>query len=155
MSRLVRPHIPVEIRAKVIMRQAIECGMDRSAIDLLPQAMKPSRIVRFLLARLFPGEQVHLDHDPALGARKKVYRNGVHVDYSPKANDPRYLIYRTKTEHQLKTNVRGEHGQYPDRVLIKKQRRLERGTKRRKVKIRSANRWPPRGSRKISPYRRS
>lgn len=88
---------------------------------------------------------LHLDHDPALGSREKVFRKGVHVGYKPDANDPEHLYYREATAHRLKTNVRGEHGQHPDRVLIKKQRRLERGPKPKKGgRIRQLIKWPKR-----------
>ncbi len=120
---------------------------------------------------------LRLDHDPALGARAKVFdKRGKHIDYDPPANDVAHLIYRPHGaefvgSHHIKTNVRGEHGQHPDRVLIKKQRRLERAealkklagkpvdalkaavSKPRKMqgpKLRNANRWPPKGSRKIN-----
>ena len=46
--------------------------------------------------------------------------------YSPDANDPEHLVYRTAHAHLIKTNVRGEHGQHPDRVLIKKERRRQK-----------------------------
>ena len=158
MSRLPRPHIPLPVRIEVASRQLVERikrGLCSSSV-LAPIAHMPRKRDQLneFLKLLFGTEKYHLDHDPSLGARKKVYRKGVHVDYSPRANDVLYLIYRTVTEHRLKTNVRGEHGQHPDRVLIKKNRRLERKTLRRKVKIRSANRWPPRGSRKIQNRKR-
>ena len=91
-----------------------------------------------LIRFLFGDQVVHLDHHPALAAREKVFRNGEHVGYIPAANDPDYLLYREEAEHRLKTNVRGDGAQHPDRVLIKKQRRLERGPKpKRGPKIRS------------------
>lgn len=54
------------------------------------------------------------------------------MQYEPDANDPDHLFYRPHGpefdgSHLIKTNVRGDHGQHPDRVLIKKQKRLERG----------------------------
>ena len=101
------------------------------------------------LAELLDAEKLQLDHDPALGARTKIMRHGEIVGYKPDANDPEFLIYREARAHFIKTNVRGECGQHPDRVLIKKQRRLERGTRTKGRKLHSANRWPPAGSRKI------
>jgi|SRR5665213_1617684 len=141
MSRLPRPYIPLEVRLKVAERQA---GFKAS-----PNANNAVRLAG-LLMMLFGAEPVHLDHDPPLGARKKVYRNGEHVDYTPAANDPDYLIYRIAVDHRIKTLVRGEHGQHPDRVLIKRQRHIETPIRDRpKQKIKSANRWPPKGTRKI------
>lgn len=51
--------------------------------------------------------------------------------YSPDANDARYLEYlphgpEFDGSHLIKTNIRGRHGQHPDRVLIKKARRHEK-----------------------------
>jgi hypothetical protein len=95
--------------------------------------------------------QLHLDHDPALGARQKLVKGGVHVGYFPDANDPEFLIYREKHAHFIKTNVRGIGAQHPDRVLIKKERKRSRGviTKKasrpwpkRKIQWRSS--WPKR-----------
>jgi hypothetical protein len=82
--------------------------------------------------------KLHLDHDPPLAARKKIKRGGIVVGYEPDANDPDYLTYRTADDHRLKTNVRGDGAQYPDRVLIKKIRRIERPRPKRKYK------WPSR-----------
>jgi hypothetical protein len=78
-----------------------------------------------------PRGQLRLDHDPPLGGRPKT-GDGKRTVYTPSANDPDHLFYRPHgTEfdgsHLIKTNVRGDHGQHPDRVLIKKQKRLERG----------------------------
>jgi hypothetical protein len=78
-------------------------------------------------------KDLQLDHDPPLGARE---RKG--DDYKPAANDPDYLIYRPKVEHAVKTRIRGEHGQYSDLVLIKRERR------RLKKKIKAKRSWPKR-----------
>lgn len=87
---------------------------------------------------------LRLDHDPPLAARPKERRGlGKKTYYVPDANDPDHLFYRPhgpefEGSHLIKTNVRGDHGQHPDRVLIKKQRRIERGPKpKRGPKIRS------------------
>jgi hypothetical protein len=120
-------------------------------------------------------EALHLDHDPPLGAREKVFNSaGEHVGYEPDANDPEHLIYRTATAHRFKTNVRGDGAQHPDRVLIKRQRKLEKreaakAAAKRPGKaspsvpkfrpssrpLQSANRWPPRGSRPFRPRKPS
>jgi hypothetical protein len=65
---------------------------------------------------------LRLDHDPALATRMRRTRAGKTL-YSPDANDPAHLIYRTAHAHHIKTNVRGEGAQHPDRVLIKRARR--------------------------------
>ena len=162
MARLYRPHIPLEVRCRVALRQLGELWPDQ----LLAEWDGPlGALLDLLLAKLGPlindAEIVefHLDHDPALAAREKVFRKGVHVGYRPDANDPEFLIYREKTAHKMKTNLRGEHGQHPDRVLIKKNRRIEKKVKKSrsprpkstltsplrrwpKRELKSANRWP-------------
>jgi hypothetical protein len=69
---------------------------------------------------------LHLDHDPPLAARMKrtVWKDGKQITvYSPGANSPDHLFYRERHAHLIKTNIRGEHGQFPDRVLIKRERK--------------------------------
>ena len=134
MPRLLRPHIPLEVRCRVVLRQLGEMWIDDAI------GRRKTGAGRFLdellgaLADLLRCESkdLRLDHDPALGAREKVFRKGKHVGYIPDANDPEFLIYREKHAHHIKTNVRGEGAQYPDRVLIKRQRRLENPPKPKK-----------------------
>lgn len=146
MPKLYRPHIPLSIRVQVAERQA---------------AAKPNEVWRFYVGTGWQPDMHHgrrlkvllealamqfgctvadlrLDHDPALGARQRLQYSGViKPTYIPAANDPNHLNYRPhgpqfENSHLIKTNVRGEHGQHPDRVLIKKQRRIERGPKPRR-----------------------
>lgn len=87
-------------------------------------------------------KDLRLDHDPPLGARPR-RRSGLgrKTYYTPDANDPDHLFYRPHGpehagSHLVKTNIRGDHGQHPDRVLIKKERKRERsrnGETRRKA----------------------
>lgn len=182
MPRLLRPHIPLEVRCRVVLRQLSEMWPDK-AIDA--HRNHEGGLGAFLLARLAymaavlrcEVQDLRLDHNPALGARPKVFKRGKHVDYIPPANDPLHLEYRPhgkmfERSHLIKTNIRGDHGQHPDRVLIKKMRRLERGGKKRRgvrpIKrrvafrgknkasrpLRSANRWPERGSQKFNRRKR-
>ena len=160
MSQLPRPYIPLSIRVQVAERQfivATACGFTNAFGIPTPiseirekWAKNNSAMLKHMLTTMFGDQKVHLDHDPPLGARKKVFKRGVHVDYDPPANDPRYLVYRLAVDHRTKTNVRGEHGQHPDRVLIKKNRRLEERQSgkvppRRKAKIaQRKNPWPSR-----------
>lgn len=176
MPRLIRPPISVEVKCRVVLRQLGEMFIDEVI------AFNRRKLGALLagkldaLASLLNCERAELrcDHDPALGARQKVFRHGVHVDYVPAGSDPAHLYYRPHGprfagSHLIKTNIRGDHGQHPDRVLIKKNRRLERRLaeepRRRKTMLidkptrkpkarfsrplRSANRWPPKGSQKI------
>jgi hypothetical protein len=87
---------------------------------------------------------LRLDHDPPLAARAHGREPGsAKTFYLPAANDPEHLNYRPhgpqfSGSHLIKTNIRGEHGQHPDRVLIKKEKRRQRGPKpKRGPKIQS------------------
>ena len=142
--RLIRPYIPLSVRVQIAERQmeaATGCvctnsfGVPLRATGCGAFLKERLEIALFHLSR--NGEiKLHLDHDPPLGARQKVIKNGEHVDYVPPANDPEFLIYREKREHEIKTNVRGVGAQYPDRVLIKKNRRLEEREGVRKPRVR-------------------
>lgn len=133
MPRLYRPHIPLDVRCRVALRQlgemfiddviAANTGRYRAFLDELLQA---------LAELLRPGEAIklQLDHDPPLGAREKT-GEGADTVYTPDANDPEFLIYREKEAHGIKTRVRGEHGQYSDLALIKRKRSRERPKKKR------------------------
>lgn len=188
MARLLRPHVPVEVRVRVALRQLGEIWPDE--IIRLHQEARSSmgHLLKVRLERLAEllgcaVRDLRLDHDPALGAREKVFRKGQHVGYRPDANDPEHLRYRPHGpefhgSHLVKTNVRGDGAQFPDRVLIKRARRREREAKEkpsrrppsgrgkkqprnrrppgagRRGKIptkipRRPNPWPPKGSRKL------
>ena len=101
--KLPRPHIPDSIRLKVALRQ------------------------------LFGAAPAHLDHNPPLAVRDKIMRDGIVIGYKPDANDPDYLVWRTADDHRMKTNVRGDGAQYPDRVLIKRERRRNKVRVVRKI----------------------
>lgn len=132
MSRLPRPYIPVSVRIKVAEDQLRRRINDPSVLPLLSRTLQPrSRYLVWLLGQLFKEEPCDLDHDPPLAARKKIKRDGIVVGYKPDANDPQYLVYRLVDDHRVKTNVRGEHGQYSDRALIKRERRRERPRKKK------------------------
>lgn len=162
MPRLLRPAIDLKTKLRVLCRQLGEMFVD-DVVAMAEENRCLGTIVNEKLATLAQllrcdPLDMHLDHDPALGAREKVFRGGVHVGYRPDANDPEYLVYRTEADHKRKTNLRGDGAQHPDRVLIKKQRRREREAEvalglrkpKPKAKIRSANRWPTKGVRKIN-----
>lgn len=147
MARLFRPHIPLSIKVQVAFRQLL------GFTDPFPMSRRDGETLAAMLARLLVELARHLgcevsdlrlDHDPPLAARPKERRGlGRKTHYVPDANDPDHLFYRPhgpefEGSHLIKTLVRGDHGQHPDRVLIKKQRRIERGPKpKRGPKIRS------------------
>lgn len=110
-----------------------------------------------LLATLFGDEPAHLDHNPAL--RIRIYHpkiKNIAERYSPHAHDPEYLIYRGKHAHHIKTQIKGEHGQFPDRILIKRERRHERkiaGIQRPKARIQGRSSWPQGRKIQSRPFR--
>ncbi len=150
-ERRPRPRVPLAVQVAVAERQV--------GFGPKPDANKRGRLLG-LLIMLFGAAKAHLDHDPPLRARGYNPRiKDVAARYTPNANDPAFLIWRVKdgnepSSHRVKTYVRGEHGQYSDVVLIKRERRRERKKEKAKArwprrKMRSANRWPPKGSRKL------
>lgn len=138
MARLYRPHIPLRVRVSVASRQLSDLGRHDMVLCVEKSTEACGARLEVLLAYLAgaigcPRDQLRLDHDPPLAARPKERRGlGKKTYYVPDANDPDHLFYRPHGpefdgSHLIKTNVRGDHGQHPDRVLIKKQKRLERG----------------------------
>lgn len=163
MPRLYRPHIPLSVKCEVAERQLAQSIVVFSfaSVPERPLGLRLKGLLTALAERLgCKPEDLRLDHDPPLGARPKARRGlGKKTYYIPDANDPNHLGYRPHGpehdgSHLIKTNVRGEHGQHPDRVLIKKQRLLEQGPKpKRGPKMRSPGfaskpgakvRWPKR-----------
>lgn len=153
MSRLWRPHIPLKVRCQVAERQLLanNTSLGRSVIFGLVGMKDGARLLRLrqalasTMGPMVAEVDLRLDHDPPLGARVRLTMPDGKMFYSPPANSPDHLIYREKHDHHLKTNVRGEHGQHPDRVLIKKERRRLRKGKRRRFKRKIApriNPWP-------------
>lgn len=134
MSRLVRPYIPLAVRVQVAERQLGTIGGTLVLHGLGGERVTARHRLNVLLGLLFNGEPSQLDHDPALVNRKFNKRT---KKYTPDANDPRYLIYRTKSNHDTKTRVRGDHGQHSDLALVRKHKRRERKAARPKRK------WAP------------
>ena len=115
-----RPYIPIAVRLKVALQQCEQNGLNLSFLAHNPTW--PRAQLNEALTRLFGIERFHLDHDPPLRLRKFNKRTGL---YTPDANDADYLFYRTAEDHRVKTLIHGEHGQYSDRVLIKRAKRHE------------------------------
>jgi hypothetical protein len=137
--RLPRPYVSLTTRILIARRQMHESGMTTLGIMLTNHYGKtPREELRQQLFALFGDNSVHLDHDPPLAVREKIRRKGKIVGYRPDANDPDFLIYRSADAHRFKTNVRGDGAQYPDRVRIKKIRRIEKSRRKRKYN------WPTR-----------
>jgi hypothetical protein len=133
-ARLYRPHIPVEVKCRVAMRQLGELWPDEALkANAGGHGAFLDRLL-FKLAELLGCEvkDLRLDHDPPLAWRPWFRRGlGKKTYYEPAANDPHHLFYRPHgpqfaASHLIKTNVRGDHGQHPDRVLIKKEKRRQK-----------------------------
>jgi hypothetical protein len=129
--KLVRPYIPLSVRLKVAERQLIEKYGDAAAVALLTETGSTcSRLYKVLAALLI--ETPQLDHDPALCNRHKLFfADGTFADYMPRANDPKYLIYRKASDHKTKTFVRGDGAQRSD---VSQRRYLKRVAANRKSK---------------------
>jgi hypothetical protein len=135
--RLPRPYIPLAVRVLVAERQFYQ------TFKIIPAFYgTQAQRLKDLLKDLFPDGPVELDHDPPLAVRKKIHnRHGEIIGYDPPANSVDHLIYRKASDHRIKTYTRGEGAQYPDRVLIKKIRRIEHPKPKKKYK------WPSRSFR--------
>lgn len=125
-DRLPRPPIPIEVKCRVAMRQLGEMWPDTV---IAAHHRKHGALLKELLTRLAALlgceiSDLRLDHEPALGVRGKSFgHHGRFIDYIPPANDPNALIYREKHAHHIKTNVAGDHGQFSDTVLMKRERK--------------------------------
>lgn len=137
-----RPHIPWSVRYIVITKQVHAAGLD-AVSDVMCCSAKIAAQTNLRI--LFRTEKYHLDHNPALILRPFNKRTG---KYTPAANDPNFLIYRTTHEHHIKTNVRGDGAQFSDTTLRNRERRRDRPSKPHKP-IRQRTQWPPKGSRKM------
>lgn len=108
------------------------------------------------LCNLIGAEELHLDHEPALALREKIFRDGKHVEYRPHSCDPEHLIWRDKQDHKIKTIVRGDGAQFSDLALIRRKKRREKkaaeakmrnkrhGFGKRRKEIRGRWKWPKR-----------
>lgn len=154
MARLLRPYIPISVRLIVIDRQLAARRIKVNLEVVMGCKVNKTDELALKLAAAFPGELVHLDHDPALENRQRVLYHGKIDHYIPDANDPDYLFYRPAESHRIKTLVRGDHGARSDAGERRHQKRMEenRGIRKRKPKSKIAQRknpWPPKGSRKF------
>jgi hypothetical protein len=162
--RLYRPHIPLKVRCRVAMRQLGELWPDEAlkAHDGKCGAFLDRLL--FKLAGLLGCEvtDLRLDHDPPLAARPRFRRGLGKARYQPSANDPDHLLYRPHGpefvgSHLIKTNTRGDHGQHPDRVLIKRERKRVRKkgpTAKRTSKYNRKYNWPSRPLRSRNDLRK-
>lgn len=159
MARLYRPYISLAVRITVLHRHlGQEWGHYYVTTETLLCCLYPRRdLFRRMMvdwaARLgCEVKDLRLDHDPPLAARERTGEGNL-TTYVPDANDPEHLFYRPHGarfagSHDVKTRIRGDHGQHPDRVLIKKMRRIERGPRPKRqpgFKTKAPKRrWPSR-----------
>jgi hypothetical protein len=132
--KLPRPYIPLDVRLQVAERQL---GRTWSI-----NGQTRTEKLRLMLKQLFGDDPVHLDHDPALENRQKLYDGTTHVAYSPPANDPEFLIYRNAQDHKTKTFIRGDGAQRSD---VSQRRYLNRVAANRKPK----KKFKPRRAKRI------
>lgn len=159
MARLPRPYVPLPVRCRVALCQLGNLFIAETLDDYRGRMGELLRQSLDRLAELMgcSASDLHLDHDPPLGAREKI-RDGAGniIEYIPAANNPDHLRYRPhgprfERSHLIKTNVRGDHGQHPDRVLIKRQRRRER-MEAGEIKQAPKQAWPKRKMRSVSAW---
>lgn len=126
----------------------------------VPRVSSPRSLGRLLADRLpklaellgCAVKDLRLDHDPALENRMKLLReysgtvsrtkwvmvvpDGADViKYDPPANSLDHLRYRPHAaefdgSHHIKTNVRGDNGQFPDNTIAKRERRRQKKAKK-------------------------
>lgn len=141
MARLYRPYIPLAVRVAVAERQA---RIRRIAYSESMFDSDGARLA-YLMRQLFGDKPHALDHNPALVNRRRYVRNGK-TFYDPPANDPDYLIYREAgpgSDHDIKTRVRGEHGQHSDLALARiEKRRMKKKAAKRTAKYNRKYNWP-------------
>ena len=140
MTRLHRPHIPLEVRCRVAMRQ-----LGGFEDQLKPPYRSLLKVLLVHLCEKYNCKTLQLDHDPALVLRQQSFRTvdgKLTLCFTPNANDPTYLIYRAPTDHGQKTHGlrRPDSPEFSDRVLAKRQRR--------RAKPKRKTNWPKR------PFRR-
>lgn len=145
MAKLYRPPIPLSVKVAVARRQLIERGNAARVRFPTPATSLPLyKQLTFLLSVLSESmmcevEELRLDHDPALGLRKRTGEGKTTV-YDPPANDPNFMAYRPHgaqhaASHDVKTRIRGDHGQFSDVTLIKRERRRTRRPTERQQRI--------------------
>lgn len=142
-----RPYIPLRVRVAVAMRQCKRIGSPTAGARAVAATMDSWEMQLRVLLPALGFEKPQLDHDPALILRPFNKKTG---KYTPPANDPDYLVYREKAEHQQKTTgrkpgaLRTVTTKGSDIGLKSKFARLEGRTKKRpKQKIpQRKNPWP-------------
>lgn len=132
--KLLRPYIPLKVRVEVAFRQMFLKDM-AGLVDARLRARPDRERLDEAIHALFGKARVHLDHCPPLMLRER-RRDGTYV---PDANDPEFLVYRSKEDHRTKTFVRGDGAQRSD---MGQRRYLKKVAANRKPKRK--HKWPKR-----------
>lgn len=142
MASLYRPPISDRVKLAVILRQLGEMWPElvmRNAIKSRTLGYTTRTKLDELAALLgVSASELRLDHNPALVNRRR-RGEGKKTVYVPDANDPEYLIYRTRSDHDIKTRVRGDGAQLSDLAIVRKRKRKSR--KMTKLKIKAVSGW--------------
>jgi hypothetical protein len=133
--KLKRPHVPISVRLDVIARQLQREGKLMDVLTVSALTMKNSDRLAYLLKAMFGDEKVHLDHDPSLVLRHYDEATG---KYTPDANDPHHLVYRTADQHHEKTFLRNG-ADFSD--AAKRRRKIKQ--ERKENEPPRPSRWPP------------
>ncbi len=118
--RLPRPYIPITARIAAAYRTANELGIR------FPSSISRRVQLATILDRAFGDTEVELDHDPPLSQRAFNAKTG---KYTPDANDPDFMVWRTADDHRIKTYTRGDGARRSD---VSQQRYLKRVAARKK-----------------------
>lgn len=137
-TKLRRPYIPLAVRVVVAERQLHEIALRPK----FPVGSSSAARLKIALWYLFGDAKAELHHRPALCNRPFDFTT---QDYTPVANDPEYLVYLRKWDHEIETRVRGVGAQRSDLG----QRRYLKKVARNRAKARKPKRsWPKRRLRK-------
>lgn len=133
--KLKRPYISLKIRIAVAERQCRDYGLVVIRAPSVSSKIWLGSLLRALSVFL-PG-RLELHHRPALVNRHRK-RNG---EYDPPANDPDYLVYLAKPEHDIETRVRGIGAQRSD---LSQRRYLKHVARNRLKQSKPKRKWPKR-----------
>jgi hypothetical protein len=146
--RLSRPYTPLAIRLQVAARQCRDHGMVPP--DGGSMGKRLQRTLAVLAMVYLSSGKLELHHRPALCNRQIFLRPDWEHYYVPAANDPEYLVYLPKGDHDVETRVRGVGAQRSDLG----QRRYNKKVAKNRVKDKKRpGRWRKRKlrSRAINP----
>ena len=134
--RIQRPYIPLAVRLQVAERQLRELGLWDEIVKGRTGWPTKSGFLHLCLSYLrLPLGRLELHHRPALVNRSQD-DNG---QYVPAANDPAYLVYLPKGEHDVETRVHGVGAQRSD---LGQRRYNKKVARNRAPKPKRPWRWP-------------